>query len=99
VRFPALGEMRKFLAAATGAVGQLVTFGLLSGQVENVVSGVLAAATALVVYLVENDKPIEDLIGPIAPPYGVGIDPAAKPNTFTDCRAEDPEGHAGRHRA
>jgi hypothetical protein len=72
VRLPALGEMRKFLAAATGAVGQLVTFGLLSGQVENVVSGVLAAATALVVYLVENDDvpTIADLIGPVAPHEG-----------------------------
>lgn len=47
-------QARKFLAAASGAVAQLVAFGLLDGDVEKWVSGILAALTAAAVYLIPN---------------------------------------------
>lgn len=46
-----LVDAREGLAAAGGAAGLLVADGLLSGQVEHWVTGVIAAATAGIVAL------------------------------------------------
>lgn len=51
-----LAELRKAIAAASGAVAELVSVGLLSGAAERWTTGVLAAATAACVYLVPNGK-------------------------------------------
>ena len=47
-------EARKALAALTGAAAEAVSLGLLSGQAEKWTTGVLAVATAALVYLVPN---------------------------------------------
>lgn len=61
-----LAELRKGIAAAAGGVAELVSLGLLSGVAEKWTSGVLAAATAVLVLLVPNaDKPF---IPPTPPP-------------------------------
>ena len=49
-----LVEVRKAVAAATGAAATLVSVGLLNGTAEKWTTGVLAAATAGLVYLVPN---------------------------------------------
>ena len=51
-----LAELRKAITAASGAVAELVSVGLLPGAVEHWTTGVLAAATAALVYLVPNAK-------------------------------------------
>lgn len=47
-------DARKFLAAATIAVGEAANLGLLHGSVQHWTSGVLVVAEAFVVYLVPN---------------------------------------------
>ena len=49
-------EARKALAAASGAAAELVSLGLLHGTAEKWTTGVIAAATSLLVYLVPNGK-------------------------------------------
>lgn len=49
-----LVEVRKFLAALTGAAAVAITAGLISGTAERWTTGVLAVATAFIVYLVPN---------------------------------------------
>lgn len=47
-------EAKKFIAAAAGVVGILVSTGLLSGQTEHWVTVAIGAVTALLVYFVPN---------------------------------------------
>lgn len=47
-------EAKKFIAAAAGVVGILVSTGLLSGQTEHWVTVAIGAVTAVLVYLVPN---------------------------------------------
>jgi hypothetical protein len=47
-------DARKFLAAAAGAVAVAISDGLLSGTAEKWTTGLIAVATAAVVYLVPN---------------------------------------------
>lgn len=54
-----LAEVRKFLGAASGAAAVLVAQGILDGTAENYVTGVLAALTAAVVYLLPNDTSLD----------------------------------------
>lgn len=49
-----LANLRKFIAALSGAAAEAVSLGLLSGNVEKWVTGVLAVVTAAVVYFVPN---------------------------------------------
>jgi hypothetical protein len=52
-----LAEIRKFLGAAAGAAAVVVSAGLLDGTAEKWTTGLIAAATAFVVYLLPNDEP------------------------------------------
>lgn len=49
-----LANIKKFLAALTGAAGVAVSAGLLSGTAEKWTVGIIAVATAFVVYFVPN---------------------------------------------
>lgn len=49
-----LSNIRKFLAAAAGAVGVAVSAGLLNGAAEKWTVGIIAVATAFLVALVPN---------------------------------------------
>jgi hypothetical protein len=57
-------QVRKFVMAASGAAAVLASQGLLSGQVENWVTGSLSALTAALVFLVPNapPDPMEDIV-------------------------------------
>lgn len=57
VRRPTLAETRKAIAAASGAAAVLAAQGLLTGPVENWTTGLLAAATAALVWWVPNSPP------------------------------------------
>lgn len=48
-------QVRKFLAALTGAAAVAASEGILSGDLQHWVSSGLAVATAFVVYYVPND--------------------------------------------
>ena len=47
-------EARKALAAASGMAAELVSLGLLHGTAEKWTTGIIAAATSALVYLVPN---------------------------------------------
>lgn len=47
-------DARKFLGAVAGAVAVAVTSGLVSGTAERWATGLVAVATAFVVYLIPN---------------------------------------------
>lgn len=47
-------DARKALAAASGAAAELVSLGLLHGTTEKWTTGVIAAATSALVYLLPN---------------------------------------------
>lgn len=60
-------EVRKFLAALTGAVATAVSMGLVSGTAEHWITGALAvAATALAVYYVPNGSAEPPTDAPLA---------------------------------
>ncbi len=54
-RWPRPAQIRKALAALTGAAATAASAGLLPDPAAGYVSGVLAVATALVTYYVQNE--------------------------------------------
>ena len=56
MKVPSPAEMRKFLAATSGAVGEAVSLGLLTGSAEKYVTGGIAVLTAVAVVLIPNAK-------------------------------------------
>lgn len=63
---PSLAEVRKFLAALTGGVAVAVSAGLIDGTAQRWTTGVLAVATAFVVYYVPNAAPAPKPEVPVA---------------------------------
>jgi hypothetical protein len=57
LKLPKLAEIRKALAAASGAAAEAVSLGLLSGTAEKWTTGVIAVLTAASVYFVRNADP------------------------------------------
>lgn len=55
-RMPTPAQMRKAIGAAAAMAALLTAQGLLSGQAENIVTGVLAAADVGLVYWLRNDR-------------------------------------------
>lgn len=49
-----MSKIAKFLTALAGAGAQLITFGLITGTAQNVVSVATGLLTAIAVYLVPN---------------------------------------------
>lgn len=49
-------DARKFVAALSGAAAEAISLGLLTGTTERWVTGILAVATAALVYLLPNGK-------------------------------------------
>ena len=62
MKLPKLAEVRKAVAGASGAAATLVSVGLLDGTAEKWTTGILAAATAGLVYLVPNAKPAAETV-------------------------------------
>jgi hypothetical protein len=52
---PIMARIRKALVAALGLAGTLVAAGVLDDNTEAIVTGIIAAATALGVYAVKNE--------------------------------------------
>ena len=57
IKLPKVAEVRKALAAVSGAAAEAVSLGLLTGSAEKWTTGLIAVVTALLVYRVPNATP------------------------------------------